>query len=87
MAGGVVAGALRRSPALALALPVAYGAALAVVAVISRRDLDSAAAVRVPLALATLHGAYAAGWLEGAWCLVARRDAWTAGSAMAELSR
>ena len=87
MAGGVVAGAWRRSPALALALPAGYLAALVAVGVRSRRDLDGAAALRVPLAVATLHGAYAAGWASGAWCLVARPDAWTASSAMAELSR
>ena len=87
MAGGVVLGAWRHSPVLALALPVGYAATLVAVGVRSRRDLDAAAAVRVPLALATLHGAYAAGWAAGAWCLVARPDAWTAGSAMAELSR
>lgn len=87
MAGAALAGGIRRSPLVALGLPIAYGVTLAAVGVRSRRDLDGAAAARVPLALATLHAAYAAGWFQGGWCLLVRPDAWAPGATMAELSR
>jgi hypothetical protein len=46
-----------------------------------------AVAALVPVALATMHLAYAAGFFYGLFCLVFRPAAWEAGGGMTSLSR
>jgi glycosyltransferase involved in cell wall biosynthesis len=80
-------GAVTRRPVVALALPIAYLAALAGIGVGARRALDRDAAVRVPLAVAILHTSYAVGWAKGAYALLFAPDAWAIDGSMAALSR
>ncbi len=82
-----VSGIWLGQPVVALALPVAYAAALVAIAVsiVPRKGL--AVAALMPLALATMHVAYAAGFFYGLFALVFHRGAWNAGGPMTGLSR
>jgi succinoglycan biosynthesis protein ExoA len=87
MAGLLASGVALRRPLVALALPVAYLAALAAIGLGARHELDADAARRVPLAVAILHTSYATGWAKGAYSLAFARDAWSIDGSMATLSR
>ena len=74
-------------PIVALALPVAYLAALVAigVSVIPRKGL--AVASLVPLALATIHFAYALGIAYGAWAALFHPRAWDQSGNMSKINR
>jgi succinoglycan biosynthesis protein ExoA len=74
-------------PLVALALPAVYLGALGLVAisVIPRKGL--AVALLVPLALATIHFAYALGIAYGAWAAVFHKRAWDQTGTMSALNR
>ncbi len=76
-----------RQPWIALALPAVYLAALTVVAisVIPRKGLLVAALV--PLAVATMHFAYALGIAYGAWAALFYPRAWDQSGRMSALNR
>jgi glycosyltransferase involved in cell wall biosynthesis len=76
-----------RNPLVALALPAVYLGALVLIAVtiIPRKGL--AVACLVPVALATIHFAYALGIAYGAWALVFHRSAWDQSGSMSMLNR
>jgi GT2 family glycosyltransferase len=76
-----------RQPLVALALPAVYATVLAGIGVslVPRKGLVVAAFV--PVALATMHLAYAAGFFYGLFCLVFRPGAWEASGRMTSLSR
>ncbi len=82
-----VIGIWLRQPMVALALPAVYAAALLLIAVsiIPRKGL--AVACLVPIAMATMHVAYAAGIAYGLCCLVFNRRAWNLGGSMTSISR
>jgi hypothetical protein len=82
-----VVGIWLRQPLVALALPAVYLAALAAIAisVVPRQGL--AVACLVPVAMATMHVAYAAGIAYGLWALVFHRSAWDLGGRMTTISR
>ena len=80
-------GVYLKNPWVALALPAMYLTALVVVAitVIPKKGLKVAALV--PVALATIHVAYALGIAYGFYALVFHRRAWDPGGRMTALSR
>ncbi len=83
----LVVGIWLRQPWIALALPAIYLVALILVAisVIPRKGL--AVASLVPLAVATMHFAYALGIAYGAWAAVFYPRAWDQTGAMSKLNR
>ncbi|MEX2113424.1 MAG: glycosyltransferase family 2 protein [Pirellulales bacterium] len=83
----VVLGIWLRQPLVALTLPAVYVAALVAIgaSLVPRKGL--AVAALVPLALATMHVAYAAGFCYGLFALGFHRGAWDVGSPMTSLSR
>lgn len=83
----LVVGIWLRQPWLALALPVIYLVALVAVAisVIPRKGL--AVASLVPLAVATMHFAYALGIAYGAWAAMFYPKAWDQTGRMSALNR
>ncbi len=83
----VLVGIWLRQPLVALALPAAYATALVAVgiSVVPRKGL--AVAALVPLALATMHLAYATGFLYGFLALLFHRKAWDIGGRMTTISR
>lgn len=76
-----------RQPLVALALPAIYVTALVLVgiSVIPRKGL--AVACVVPVALATIHIAYALGIAYGLWATLFHKRAWDHGGSMTTLSR
>ncbi|HEV3136779.1 MAG TPA: hypothetical protein VGZ26_02725, partial [Pirellulales bacterium] len=80
-------GVYLRQPLVALALPAIYAAALALIAisVIPRKGLLVASLV--PLALATIHFAYALGIAYGAWAMLFHPRAWDQSGKMSTLNR
>ncbi|MGD9722106.1 MAG: glycosyltransferase family 2 protein [Pirellulales bacterium] len=76
-----------RQPLVALALPAIYAAALLAIAatIVPRKGL--AVASMVPLAMVTMHVAYAAGIVYGFICLAFHRRAWELGGSMTSISR
>ena len=83
----LVVGVWLRQPWIALALPVIYLVALVAVAisVIPRKGL--AVAALVPLAVATMHFAYALGIAYGAWAAMFYPKAWDQTGRMSALNR
>ncbi len=81
------AGVFMRQPLVALALPAIYAAALVLIAisVIPRKGLLVASLV--PLALATIHFAYALGIAYGAWATLFHPRAWDQSGNMSTLNR
>ena len=82
-----IAGIWLRQPWVALALPAIYASALALtaVSVIPRKGL--AVACLLPVALATMHIAYALGMMYGLWALMFQPKAWDQRGSMAALTR
>ena len=81
------AGIWLKNPWIALALPAIYAAALIAVAisVVPRKGLR--VACLVPLAIATMHFAYALGIAYGAFAVVFRPRAWDHSGRMSKLNR
>lgn len=82
-----VVGVWLRQPLVALALPVMYATVLVAmgISIVPRKGL--AVGALLPLALATMHVAYAAGFFYGMFAILFRRNAWDAGGQMTSLSR
>jgi glycosyltransferase involved in cell wall biosynthesis len=82
-----VVGVWLHQPLVALALPAIYLAALVAIAisVIPRKGI--LVACLVPVALVTIHVAYALGITYGAWALLFHKRAWDQGGSMTRLSR
>jgi glycosyltransferase involved in cell wall biosynthesis len=76
-----------RQPLVALALPAVYLAALGLVAITIIPKKGVAVACLVPVALVTIHVAYALGIAYGAWALVFHRRAWDQAGTMSMLNR
>ena len=87
MAATAAVGFVSNRPLLGLAVPAAYGGALAAFGITSTRELDLRAAGLVPLAVVILHSSYAAGWFAGVWATLTGSDAWDRRRASAHLSR
>ncbi len=83
----LAAGIYLRSPILALALPATYLAAIACVSVSVIPTKGFRVACLLPLAIITLHFAYALGMLYGFAAKVFHRRAWDRGGRMTKLSR
>jgi glycosyltransferase involved in cell wall biosynthesis len=82
-----IVGTALRQPLLALALPAVYLAALITIAASVIPRQGQAVAALVPVAMATMHFAYAAGIAYGLWALAFHRRAWDPGSHMTTISR
>jgi len=80
-------GIVLRRPLVATAVPIAYGIALATCAVSVLRRERPAVAVRVPLAIATMHVAYGLGVAYGLWSRILRGSATDTAEHMTALSR
>jgi len=82
-----VVGLLLRQPLVALGLPAVYAAVLVAIGIsaIPRKGLD--VATLVPVALATIHVAYALGLFYGFLAALVRPRAWDHGGPMSTLSR
>lgn len=76
-----------RQWAIALALPGIYAVALLAIGVSGIRRHGLAVALLVPVAMAAMHLAYAAGMAYGLFALVFHRRAWEIGSPMTDISR
>jgi succinoglycan biosynthesis protein ExoA len=83
----LIVGIWLRQPLVALALPAIYLAALTAIAisVIPRKGLIVAS--MVPLALATIHFAYALGVGYGVWAMFFHKRAWDQSGTMSALNR
>jgi hypothetical protein len=81
-----ILGAWLRQPVVALALPAVYATVLAGIGLSLIPRKGPIVAALVPVALATMHVAYAVGFFYGLFCLVFRPSAWDSGS-MSSLSR
>ena len=84
---GVIAGAISGQPLVAAALPAAYAAALIGAGAGKLRSAGAAVALRVPLAIATMHAGYAVGVGYGVWARMFRPDAWDIDGQMSRISR
>ncbi len=82
-----IAGIWLRQPIVALALPVAYLAALICVGISVMPKKGFAVGCLVPVALATMHFAYALGIGYGLFALVFHRNAWDLSGKMSALNR
>lgn len=82
-----VAGALTHEALVAGALPGVYLFGLVGAAVLSVPRHGIRVALRLPLAMATLHAAYGFGLAYGLWARFFRPDAWSTTSQMAAISR
>jgi len=82
-----IVGIWLRNPWIALALPVIYVVALVLIALPMVRKCGFAVASRVPLAMATMHFAYAVGMVYGLWAAVFYPRAWEKDGRMSALSR
>ncbi|MEX0641417.1 MAG: glycosyltransferase family 2 protein [Pirellulales bacterium] len=87
MAALLIAGIYLRSPALALTLPAAYLLALVIVGMVVLPKKGFRVSCRLPLAISTMHFAYAIGMLYGFWAMLFHPRAWEWGSSMTKLSR
>jgi hypothetical protein len=76
-----------RQPVVALALPAIYLAALIAVAISVIPKKGLAVAALVPLALATIHFAYALGIAYGGFALLFHPRAWDQSGTMSTLNR
>ncbi len=83
----LVVGIWLRQPVVALGLPVLYVVALVLIAlpIVPRKGI--AVASLVPVAMATMHFAYAAGIVYGMWAAVFHPRAWDQAGRMSTLSR
>jgi glycosyltransferase involved in cell wall biosynthesis len=77
----------RREPGLALILPLVYGCAITFAGALRVRRDGLRVAARIPLAIATIHAAYAMGTAYGAAAKLLRLQAWNVEGRMATLSR
>jgi succinoglycan biosynthesis protein ExoA len=82
-----IVGAVLRQPIVALALPVAYGAALVLVGISLIPRAGFRVACRVPIAMATMHVAYALGIGYGLFAAVFRPHAWEPSGSMSQQRR
>ena len=82
-----VIGVWLRSPLVGFALPLIYAAILIAVGLSAAPKAGLAVALRIPVALATMHLAYAWGECVGFAAMLFRRDAWDTQGKMARLSR
>jgi len=76
-----------RQPLVALALPAIYLAALTVIGISLISGHGLRVAILAPVAMATMHVAYAIGMAYGMWALVFHRGAWDLGGSMTTISR
>ena len=74
-------------PWLGAVLPLIYSATLAGAGIACVPYTGTAIACRLPFALATMHVAYAFGFLAGCWARAYRMNLWNANGAMGNLSR
>jgi hypothetical protein len=82
-----VDGLIFKSLLLGLALPAAYmGMLLAAAAPVANRE-GIGVGIRLPVAIAVMHFAYAWGLIYGLWASVFNRGAWTSAGRQAALSR
>lgn len=80
-------GAIMGSWLVALALPAVYVSILFIVGLSLIPELGASVALRVPLAIGTMHAAYAIGMIYGFLSWFTRRNAWGQDSSMSRLSR
>jgi len=74
-------------PWLAVALPATYFATLVIVGLSMVRRVGLAVALLVPVAMATMHSAYAAGMFGGVMALMFSRRGWSRDGRMATVTR
>lgn len=83
----MIAGLVWRSPVVALALPAGYAGVLVLAGILAAPRAGLGVALRLPLALATMHSAYAWGECVGLAALLLGRNAWDTAGRMSQLSR
>jgi len=76
-----------KHPVIAVGLPAVYLSVLACAGILSTRKNGIAVAWRVPLAMATMHLAYAMGMIYGAGAVFLRPGSWNRKGSMATLNR
>lgn len=76
-----------RQPLVALALPALYTGVLVMIGISQIPKVGLSVAWRVPIAIATMHVAYALGMAVGFFSAIFRPRAWDHGGSMATLSR
>ncbi len=82
-----IVGIWQRQPVVALALPVLYATVLVAMGISVMPRKGVAVGLLLPLALATMHVAYATGFYYGLFALFFHRNAWDASGQMTTLSR
>ncbi len=83
-----VVGFLCSSWIVGIGLPIVYLLALFAAGIAKIREVGFGVAIRIPLAILTLHAGYALGMLHGWFCWLLGRDAWIPqNSRVAQLSR
>lgn len=82
-----LAGLWWREPLLALALPIAYAAGLALAGAATVLANDLRVSLCVPVAIATMHAGYALGLGYGIWARFFHSGAWDSQGKMAAISR
>ena len=87
MVSGMILGALFALPWVALALPTIYLGALLLVAISQVPVVGLGIALRVPLAIVTMHAGYAWGMIHGWLCLLVGHNPWVSTGHVAKLSR
>jgi len=84
----VLLGLYLRNPWIALGLPAVYLTVLLGVGLSKIPTVGGNVAMRIPIAIATIHAGYAWGMIHGALCLVTERNAWRpSNQQMVKLSR
>jgi GT2 family glycosyltransferase len=87
MGGMLIAGAVLANPLIAFGLPICYLLGLLVSGATLVPSVGAGVAVRVPMAMALMHTAYACGLLYGIGARLFRARVWDPGGQMARISR
>lgn len=82
-----VLGILAKSWIIALGVPALYGSVLLVVGTACWPKVGFRVAWRIPIAIGTMHAAYALGFMYGLWASLFQPDAWNYNGRMAAISR
>jgi glycosyltransferase involved in cell wall biosynthesis len=80
-------GILAHQALIGTALPILYGAALLIVAIQIAAQNSPSTAVRVPIAIATMHVGYGIGMAYGLWSRVFNSSAWNTQGPMSVITR
>ena len=88
MVAALVLGMAIASPLIALALPIIYSAALVAAGIAKVPSIGASIALRIPLAIVTMHAGYAWGMIYGWWCRMLGQNPWgTRDQSVTQLSR